>query len=119
MFSYTHFVLFIYFPLEPKITGSKPVIEKDLANLVLKEGDDICLTSKISGMPEPEVEWQKDNKNITADYRTKFESGKDGEYKLLIKNGKVKDAGRYSIIARNASGEMTSTADIVVSPPER
>ena len=105
--------------LEGRITGSKPTIVKELANVSIQEGDALSITANITGFPEPEVKWLKDNRPIPEDYRTKFEHGKDGEVKILIKNAKVKDSGQFSMTAKNSLGEVTSKADVLVTPPKR
>ena len=87
--------------------------------MCLKEGDDLCLATSVSGDPEPKVKWLKDNMDVIEDYRTKTEGGKDGEFKFTIKNAKVRDSGRFSVTAKNRLGEVTSSADIAISPSER
>lgn len=90
-----------------------------LVDISLEEGNSLCLAAKVSGSPEPDVKWMKDKKNITEDYRRKFENSKDGEFRLVIKSAKVKDSGEYSLTAKNSIGETSCKADIKVALPER
>ena len=92
---------------------------EEFVDITLEEGNNLCLAAKVSGTPEPDVKWMKNKKNITEDYRTKFENRKDGEFRLLIKNAKAKDSGEYSLTAKNSIGEASCKADIKVAPPER
>ena len=65
------------------------------------------------------MKWLKDKKSIAENYRTKFEKGKDGEFRLLIKKAKGLDSGEYCLVATNSMGEISSRANVKISSPKR
>lgn len=61
----------------------------------------------------PQVTWAKDGKPLKPDDRTKI-SFKDGVAKTTIKKVTVQDAAQYSIIAKNAGGELQAAFSVIV-----
>lgn len=72
------------------------------------------LDVKVSGKPQPTVEWYKDNKKIIEDKRIHIKT--DGENStLIIKPSHYNDKGVYKCVATNESGSVTVTSDVVVT----
>jgi len=88
-------------------------IEKGPSNQTVKVGATVTLTAAISGDPEPEVGWAKNEKDIDEDDRI-FYDIEGVETILTIKNITKKDAGKYEVYVENEKGFDHSYATITV-----
>ena len=104
---------------EKEVKGSKPEFLKPLKPVSLKEGEDLALIASISGDPEPTVQWMKDGAVMSKDPRTKIEKPFNGDIKLSIDKITTKDAGKYSVTAKNSFGDVQCEAEIKVIPETR
>lgn len=77
-------------------------------------GEEIELSVKVIGTPDPEVEWQKDGKPIRDGRRVKVEKAKDGEYSVRIPRAESTDQGEYSCTAKNRAGKSSCSAELSV-----
>lgn len=77
-------------------------------------GEEIELSVKVIGTPDPEVEWQKDGKPIRDGRRVKVEKAKDGEYSVRIPRAESTDQGEYSCTAKNKAGKSSCSAELSV-----
>ena len=84
-----------------------------LENQKAKEGKPTQLEARVSGIPEPEVAWLKDDHPLRTGERIHTE--KDGDlHSLKIGEVDIEDEGTYICQARNTAGTATSMADLSV-----
>lgn len=67
-----------------------------------------------SGVPEPEVKWLKNGKEVVIDSNVIVETG-DGVTKLTVYNMDRKRAGKYEVMATNEAGESRASGSVMVS----
>lgn len=86
---------------------------RPLANLKAKEGQPTQLDARVSGIPEPEVAWMKDDHPVRTGERIHAE--KEGDlHSLKISEVDIEDEGTYMCQAKNTAGTATSMADLNV-----
>ncbi|XP_012061613.1 PREDICTED: uncharacterized protein LOC105624873 [Atta cephalotes] len=101
-----------------KKTIFPPVFGKRLKAQVIKKGDRVIMEVEITGIPEPIVNWYK-NDVLINEQPQKLKIIQQGNcYILVIDKAKEEDAGKYMIRATNAGGEAQSIADIAVFEPK-
>ena len=94
---------------EPGKSISAPSIVAPPMSKVVNESATASFQCEVQGNPEPKVTWLKQNSNVTADKRVvPSRSG------LMITDVMSQDAGRYTCVARNILGEVTSSASLSV-----
>ena len=73
------------------------------------------LEVKISGEPEPDVEWFKDEQPIEdgGNFRIEFDDS-DG-CALIINSARLEDEGQYRCVATNEFGKAISEAELLVT----
>lgn len=87
---------------------------KKIQPATIKEGDRLKLEVKVTGKPQPTVEWYKDNKRIVEEKRINIKT--EGENSTLtIKSSTYNDRGVYKCVATNDSGSVTVTSDVAIS----
>lgn len=99
-----------------KPKGFAPEFFKQLRRTEVEHGATAKFEAKVSGQPEPVVEWTKDGEVITSSpqVRTYY----DGEVcKLTILETKDNDSGEYTCVATNDVGTASSKAQLVVKEP--
>ena len=78
-------------PVAPRIT-----LQPEPSSVAI--GEPLVLTVRVSGEPEPSLQWRKDgNPVVGAEARS-----------LSIPAASASDAGTYDVVASNAAGEATS-----------
>ena len=93
---------------------TKPTFTERLTDIDTKAGQNVTLQVKVEGKPKPEVQWQKDGKNITQD--GKYQHEKKGLLHLLkINDVNDKDSGSYSCTAGNEAGKEQCSCKLSVS----
>ncbi|XP_018309582.1 uncharacterized protein [Mycetomoellerius zeteki] len=101
-----------------KKTIFPPVFGKRLKAQVAKKGDRIIMEVEITGIPEPIVNWYK-NDVLINEQPQKLKIIQQGNcYTLVIDKAKEEDAGKYMVRATNAGGEAQSIADIAIFEPK-
>jgi hypothetical protein len=70
------------------------------------EGNTVTFEAKITGQPQPDVTWLKDNKPVQPSSRHEFKD-EDGKHSLVITNCTPDDSAEYSLEARNDAGLAT------------
>lgn len=72
------------------------------------------LDLQVKGYPKPDITWTKDGKEIVAGGRIKYLWEDEESLSLVIKNVTTKDAGVYTIRAKNELGEDTTEIELIV-----
>lgn len=72
--------------------------------LTVRVGQTINLTARVKGRPDPDITWSKDGKVVTKDNRTEI-SQDFPPVGLQIKSATRADHGKYTIVAKNSSGQ--------------
>lgn len=91
-----------------------PRFVSPLVGKIVDQGADVVLEGIVDGYPVPTIEVTKNGEEL-KDVQGLSEIAYSLN-KIVIKlfNVATKDAGRYSVIGKNAAGSATSTADLVV-----
>ncbi|KAK4037071.1 hypothetical protein OUZ56_029111 [Daphnia magna] len=99
-------------PLEPtEVPAFKPGLS---SNVMARTGQKVRLECVISaGLPKPSVLWLHNNKPVkeTRDIKTLVEGNR---HLLTITEAFPKDAGTYTVVARNPAGEAITTCNLAV-----
>ncbi|RCN47218.1 immunoglobulin I-set domain protein [Ancylostoma caninum] len=95
--------------------STAPEFTEMLRPVEVREKETINLTVTVTGQPQPQVAWFKDDKPVEIDnvHILKKDDG-SGHFTLTIKEARSTDAGVYSARATNESGEARSDATVVV-----
>lgn len=80
----------------------------------MTEGEEVRLFAKVSGNPNPEVEWQKDGKTVRDGRRTKIEKDENGLHSIRIPYSQSSDQGEYMCIVKNRAGKVMCSAKLIV-----
>lgn len=72
------------------------------------------LELQIRGYPKPDIKWTKDGQEIVAGGKYKYLWEDEESMSLVIKNVTAKDAGVYTIKAKNELGEDTTQIELIV-----
>ncbi|XP_072468614.1 coiled-coil domain-containing protein 141 isoform X2 [Notamacropus eugenii] len=95
------------------VKGKLPKFLEKFGPVNLKEGEDLILHCAVSGRPRPNVIWSKDNVQVAAGDINIQKLGDN--YYLFKKNVMLSDTGEYICFARNAVGEASCSANIIVT----
>ena len=84
-----------------------------LQSLTVRQGSQVRLDVRVSGIPTPVVKFYREGAEIQSspDFRIVQEADL---YSLLIAEAFPEDSGTYSVNAANSSGRATSTAELLV-----
>ncbi|XP_018013331.1 obscurin, partial [Hyalella azteca] len=94
---------------------SKPEFLQELRPTKVITGYPCRMQVKCGGYPAPQVSWLKDGQPLTVDGQHIQQIVlDDGTVLLQLDVATDADAGRYTCVARNADGEMTSSAPLAV-----
>ncbi|VDK50737.1 unnamed protein product [Anisakis simplex] len=77
----------------------------------------LCIVCDISGRPEPEVKWLKDDKELD---KNKLTIKKDGiSHQMVIAKVTAEDQGKYAVVAENEKGLAETTVMVKVVDKKR
>jgi len=88
---------------------SAPSIVASPMSMVVNESGTASFQCEAEGNPEPKVTWLKQNSNLLADKRVVPSRGG-----LMITDVTSQDEGRYTCVARNILGEVSSSVTLTV-----
>uniref|UniRef100_A0A336L6B8 CSON000837 protein n=1 Tax=Culicoides sonorensis TaxID=179676 RepID=A0A336L6B8_CULSO len=94
----------------------KPKITKPLQDVEVDEGNTLTLNLEVYAVPEPQISWYKDGKEISADANIKIQrdSHRSESYSLTLNIVKGSDTGDYECRVANSMGEVTSKSRVIV-----
>ena len=90
-----------------------PLFTMPLENQKVTEGQPMQLDARVSGIPEPEVAWVKDDRPLRTGERIHAEKMGD-LHSLKISEVDIEDEGTYTCQATNEAGTAMTTADLSV-----
>ncbi|XP_049539392.1 uncharacterized protein LOC125953706 isoform X4 [Anopheles darlingi] len=96
-------------PLEPT---EFPEFAEPLSNVMARVGQKIRLEAQVTGTPQPDLMWTHDGKHFT-NREVKF-FYENGRAQLVIDEAFLKDAGIYTLTAKNIAGEQCCSCNVVV-----
>lgn len=99
---------------EPEGKENKPVFIKMAHDCTVKEGGSARFDVKVSGFPEPFIDWFTNGKMIEESEVYKIEETEHGYCALNISDVDREDAGIYKCIAENDEGTITCEAELKV-----
>lgn len=78
------------------------------------KGEEIRLTCKVTGSPQPTIQWFKNELPLDISHRIKSEF--DGQNcSLTLAAAELEDAGDYKCVVSNEHGRASSRAEVVIS----
>lgn len=95
--------------------GESPKFIQPLKSQEVFEGSPAKLDVRISGEPEPEIEWFKDQQPIEEGGNFRIEFDDTNGCALIINSTKLKDEGLYRCVASNSFGKAISEAELLVT----
>ncbi|EYB87861.1 hypothetical protein Y032_0256g374 [Ancylostoma ceylanicum] len=96
--------------------SSAPQFTEFLTPMKVMEKETVKLSVTVSGVPQPQVSWFKDDKLIEIDnVHTVVKDEGSGHYTLTIHDTKVTDVGKYSCTATNEAGEARTEASVHIT----
>ncbi|XP_072764140.1 uncharacterized protein [Anoplolepis gracilipes] len=100
--------------VEPaQISTKKPYFVTPLSNTMVRTGQRVKLECEAKGEPIPELSWTHDGKPIEETRYHRIQT--DGtRTSLVMTEAFLKDAGCYTVIARNEVGEATASCTVSV-----
>ncbi|MCP9264251.1 Immunoglobulin I-set domain protein [Dirofilaria immitis] len=105
-----------------KEMNRKPELTGVLKNRKVTEGDEIIMEVKFSGIPQPDVKWFKDSKEIVEEKEKIVIKTEEGQSTLIIKDAKLEESGSYHVELFNSEGREMSSANVTVEsiaiPPQ-
>ncbi|XP_034177401.2 obscurin isoform X2 [Osmia lignaria lignaria] len=92
----------------------KPKLESETRYSEASIGGSAMLELQIRGYPKPDIKWTKDGQEIVAGGRYKYLWEDEESMSLVIKKVTAKDAGVYTVRAKNELGEDTTQIELIV-----
>ncbi|XP_029048165.2 obscurin-like isoform X4 [Osmia bicornis bicornis] len=92
----------------------KPRLESETRHSEASIGGSAMLELQIRGYPKPDIKWTKDGQEIVAGGRYKYLWEDEESMSLVIKKVTAKDAGVYTVRAKNELGEDTTQIELIV-----
>lgn len=89
--------------------SESPVVEFDASvkkGVIIRAGEPLKLPAVVTGRPQPEVKWAKDEGELDKDRMIVETKGKNSS--LFIKKATRADHGKYQISGTNSSGTKTA-----------
>ncbi|KAF6361715.1 hypothetical protein mRhiFer1_009942 [Rhinolophus ferrumequinum] len=94
-----------------------PNFAQRLQSMTVRQGSQVRLQVKVTGIPTPVVKFYRDGAEIQSSLD--FQISQEGDlYSLLIAEAYPEDSGTYSVNATNSVGRATSTAELLVQGEE-
>ena len=98
--------------------GESPKFLQPLKSQEVFAGSAAKLEARISGEPEPDIEWFKDEHPIKEGGNFRIEFDDTDGCVLVINSVKLEDEGVYRCVATNSFGKAISEAELLVTGKE-
>ncbi|XP_011689400.1 PREDICTED: muscle M-line assembly protein unc-89 isoform X4 [Wasmannia auropunctata] len=92
----------------------KPKLQTESKQSEVSAGGSAMLDLQVKGYPKPNIKWTKDGEEIIAGGRIKYLWEDEESLSLVIKQVTAKDAGVYTIKAKNELGEDSTQIELIV-----
>ncbi|KAL6444321.1 hypothetical protein ACFW04_001898 [Cataglyphis niger] len=92
----------------------KPKLQTESKQSEVNVGGSAMLDLQVKGYPKPDIKWTKDGQEIVAGGRIKYLWEDEESLSLVIKQVTAKDAGVYTITAKNDLGEDSTQIELIV-----
>lgn len=92
----------------------KPKLQTEFKQSEVSAGGSAMLDLQVKGYPKPDIKWTKDGQEIVAGGRFKYLWEDEESVSLVIKQVTAKDAGTYTIMAKNSLGEDSTQIELIV-----
>ena len=93
--------------------SAKPFFEKKLQDIELNIGKPAKFEAIVTGLPQPEIIWKKDDNTLVSTDRVKTDQ-KGNVKTLTVKQTATEDVGVYSLYATNEVGEESCATNLNV-----
>ena len=92
---------------------TEPSFVTKLTDRKIGDGEQLQLSVKVKGDPEPKIEWFKDGRRLVSSdvVDLKYRSG---VATLTIEEAFPEDEGRYECVATNTEGKATTRCQITI-----
>lgn len=91
---------------------------ESLQSVEVVQGSPAKLQCKVTGVPEPSIEWFRDSEPVKEDKRIKIRF--DGELSTLkILSTELEDEGAYKCVAKNDLGSVSCDSELLVNEPNK
>ena len=91
-----------------------PEFVKKMNSMELCEGDLARFDVRVSGTPQPEVQWFKNDESLEGNERYEFLSD-DDMHSLELSNCHLSDGGMYHCTASNEAGQASCSGELTVT----
>ncbi|XP_025153244.1 obscurin isoform X6 [Harpegnathos saltator] len=92
----------------------KPKLQTESKQSEVSVGGSAMLDLQVKGYPKPDIKWTKDGQEIVAGGRIKYLWEDEESLSLVIKQVTAKDAGVYTITAKNELGQDSTQIELIV-----
>ncbi|XP_037623781.1 immunoglobulin superfamily member 22-like [Sebastes umbrosus] len=94
---------------------SVPDFEEKLRPVTAQEGDNAVFKAKVTGKPQPSVNWERASRSPLSDAAKTFYDNINNQHILKMKNLTLEDADVYKCVASNEHGEATYSISLIVT----
>ena len=91
----------------------KPEFTQTLNDLKIRDGDTLTLTCQVTGDPEPQITWSKNDKKISSSEIIDLKY-KNGIATLIINEVFPEDEGLYVCTATNSIGSTSTKSKLTI-----
>ncbi len=98
----------------PEIPFGPPSFTKELEDCFIFENNAAKFKCRVIGNPEPEVEWFKDGEKVKESKQFTMLFDADDNCVLIITQGSSDAAGKFTCVAKNSEGTVTSSSMLYV-----
>ncbi|XP_035212204.1 muscle M-line assembly protein unc-89-like isoform X2 [Stegodyphus dumicola] len=102
-------------PIIEQPPSKPPKFTKPVSTAIVTEGEKLLLEAQYEGVPEPTIQWFKDEVEVKNRPGLQISSGSNRTSVFILKSFES-DGGKYSCVAANAAGKATSIAEVRVKP---
>ncbi|CAH1249860.1 MYLK [Branchiostoma lanceolatum] len=100
--------------LETEPPPQSPVLNLNLQDIQVMEGEEITLVVKVTAYPQPDVYWFCDGQPVKESSGVRIVLQGVDTFSLVIKEAYPEDSGTYSFLAKNAHGEAHGSCRVTV-----